>query len=64
MLPVIAAEKLADYIDVPETGFFTSEETETFKAGWRKQAIHVNQLNSIGGIQTDKVRHLHWITEQ
>ncbi len=30
MLPVIASEKLADYIDVfCETGFFSPEETET-----------------------------------
>ena len=57
MLPVIAAEKLADYIDVfCETNFFSPEETETIcKAGLRyglKPKLHVNQLDSIGGIET------------
>ena len=56
MLPVIAKEKLADYIDVfCETGFFSPEETETIcKAGISyglKPKLHVNQLNSIGGIE-------------
>lgn len=56
MLPVIAKEKLADYIDVfCETGFFSSEEMETIcKAGMSyglKPKLHVNQLNSIGGIE-------------
>ncbi len=56
MLPVIAKEKLADYIDVfCEKGFFSTEETETIcKAGMRyglKPKLHVNQLNSIGGIE-------------
>jgi imidazolonepropionase len=57
MLPVIAAEKLADYIDVfCETGFFSPEETEIIcRAGISyglKPKLHVNQLNSIGGIET------------
>ncbi|MDH7461366.1 imidazolonepropionase [Chitinophagaceae bacterium 26-R-25] len=56
MLPVIAKEKLADYIDVfCETGFFSPEEMETIcKAGMQyglKPKLHVNQLNSIGGIE-------------
>jgi imidazolonepropionase len=56
MLPVIAKEKLADYIDVfCETGFFSPEETEVIcKAGMSyglKPKLHVNQLNSIGGIK-------------
>ena len=56
MLPVIVAEKLADYIDVfCETGFFSPEETETIcRAGLAyglKPKLHVNQLNSIGGIE-------------
>jgi imidazolonepropionase len=56
MLPVIAKEKLADYIDVfCETGFFSPEETETIcRAGMSyglKPKLHVNQLNSIGGIE-------------
>jgi imidazolonepropionase len=57
MLPVIAREKLADYIDVfCETGFFSPAETETIcRAGMSyglKPKLHVNQLNSIGGIKT------------
>ena len=56
MLPLIAKEKLADYIDVfCETGFFSPEETETIcRAGMSyglKPKLHVNQLNSIGGIE-------------
>jgi len=56
MLPVIAAESLADYIDVfCETGFFSVEDTTLIcKAGAAyglKPKLHVNQLNSIGGIQ-------------
>src|SRR6185503_4896188 len=57
MLPVIAKEKLADYIDVfCETGFFSPEETEIIcKAGMSyglKPKIHANQLNLSGGVQT------------
>ncbi|HUZ59369.1 MAG TPA: imidazolonepropionase [Hanamia sp.] len=56
MLPVIAKEKLADYIDVfCENGFFSPEEMETIcEAGKKyglKPKLHVNQLNSIGGIE-------------
>jgi imidazolonepropionase len=57
MLPVIAKEKLADYIDVfCEEGFFSSAETEQIcKAGMEyglKPKIHANQLNLSGGVQT------------
>jgi imidazolonepropionase len=57
MLPVIAKEKLADYIDVfCETGFFSPEETETIcRAGMSyglKPKIHANQLNLSGGVET------------
>ena len=56
MLPVIANEKLADYIDVfCETSFFSPEETETIcRAGMSyglKPKIHANQLNLSGGTQ-------------
>lgn len=56
MLPVIAKEKLADYIDVfCENGFFSAEETERICLAGKKYGLkpklHVNQLNSIGGIQ-------------
>jgi imidazolonepropionase len=56
MLPGIAQNKLADYIDVfCETGYFSVEETEKIMAAGiqfgLKPKIHVNQFNSIGGIQ-------------
>jgi imidazolonepropionase len=56
MLPRIAEEQLADYIDVfCERGFFSPEEmTLVCKAGkdyGLLPKLHVNQLNSIGGIE-------------
>lgn len=56
MLPEIAAANLADYVDIfCETGYFTVAETEQIMAaGIRfglQPKIHVNQFNSIGGIQ-------------
>lgn len=74
MLPVIAAEELADYIDVfCETGFFSPAEMETIcKAGMAyglKPKLHINQLNSIGGIEKAvslnavSVDHLETMTE-
>jgi imidazolonepropionase len=75
MLPVIAKEKLADFIDVfCENGFFSPEETETIaRAGMRyglKPKLHVNQLNSIGGIEAGlklnalSLDHLETMTER
>ncbi|HEX4373915.1 MAG TPA: imidazolonepropionase [Puia sp.] len=75
MLPIIAKEKLADYIDVfCEKGFFNVEEMETIcKAGMNyglKPKLHVNQLNSIGGIQSGinlnalSLDHLENMTEE
>lgn len=57
MLPVIAKEKLADYIDVfCENSFFSPPEMETIcRAGLQyglKPKLHINQLNSIGGVQS------------
>jgi imidazolonepropionase len=74
MLPVIAKKKLADYIDVfCETGFFLPQEMETIcKAGMSyglKPKLHVNQLNSIGGIEAAiklnavSVDHLETMTD-
>ena len=74
MLPVIAQEKLADYIDVfCETGFFSPQEMETIcKAGMNyglKPKLHVNQLTSIGGVETAiklnalSVDHLETMTD-
>jgi len=56
MLPRIAAEGLADYIDVfCEEGFFTPEETIRIctagKAHGLKPKIHANQLQVSGGVQ-------------
>lgn len=56
MLPRIAKEKLADYIDVfCEKGFFSVEDTiRICEAGAKyglKPRLHVNQLSSIGGIE-------------
>jgi len=56
MIPMIAAEKLADYIDVfCETGFFSKEETMRIgNAGLQyglRPKIHANQLNLSGGVQ-------------
>ncbi|MEN0006251.1 MAG: imidazolonepropionase, partial [Bacteroidota bacterium] len=56
MLPNIAKEGLADYIDVfCEKGFFSVEETQALlQAGAKfglKPKIHTNQFNSMGGIQ-------------
>ena len=75
MLPVIAAENLANYIDVfCESGFFSVEEMEQIcHAGLRyglKPKLHINQLNSIGGLQSAikmnaiSVDHLETMTEQ
>jgi imidazolonepropionase len=57
MLPVIAKENLADFIDVfCETNYYTPEETDRIlKAGIAHgltPKVHVNQFTSIGGIQT------------
>lgn len=56
MLPRIGGEGLADYIDVfCEKGFFTVEELEKLceagKAYGLKPKLHINQLNSIGGVE-------------
>ena len=56
MIPAIAEEKLADYIDVfCEQGFFSQAETERIvEAGKQvgmKPRIHANQLHRSGGVQ-------------
>ncbi len=61
MIPAVAAEKLADYIDVfCDRGFFTVEETSRIlEAGARhgmRPKIHANELDYSGGIQAG-VRH-------
>lgn len=56
MIPAVAAEQLADYIDVfCEQGFFSEEETERIVEEGKKYGmtprIHANQLNRSGGVQ-------------
>lgn len=74
LLPVIAKENLADYIDAfCEKGFFSPEQTVRIcKAGEAyglRPKLHVNQLNSIGGIEAGiecnalSLDHLETLTE-
>lgn len=74
MLPAIADGGLADFIDVfCETGYFTPAEMgRILEAGATyglRPKVHVNQFNSIGGIQTAiahnslSVDHLEMMTE-
>src|SRR5690606_20076556 len=56
MIPAVAAEHLADYIDVfCEEGFFSPDETERIveegKRFGMRPRIHANQLNRSGGVQ-------------
>ncbi len=56
MLPRVAGEGLADYMDVfCEQGFFGLQETDRLlEAGWKyglKPKIHANQLHYSGGVQ-------------
>jgi len=75
MLPKIAQEKLANYIDAfCETGYFSVEETERImKAGKEyglRSKIHVNQFTAINGIATCvknnalSVDHLEIVTDK
>jgi imidazolonepropionase len=75
MLPVIAAEELADYIDVfCEQGFFSVQQTiqicEAGKQYGLQPKLHVNQLNSIGGVEAGialgaiSLDHLETMTAQ
>jgi imidazolonepropionase len=75
MIPAVAEEKLADYIDVfCETGFFSADETERIvnegKRFGMKPRIHANQLNRSGGVQVGvrtgavSVDHLENIGEE
>jgi len=56
MIPEISEQKLADYIDVfCEKGYFSVEQTQRILQTGKKHGlipkIHVNQFNSIGGVQ-------------
>ena len=72
MIPTVAAEELADYIDVfCDNGFFTVEDTDRMlnagmKYGMRPK-IHANELDFSGGVQVGvkynalSVDHLEYI---
>lgn len=75
MLPKIAEENLADFIDIfLETGYFSVEETERImEAGKRfglRSKIHVNQFTAISGIAACvkhnalSVDHLEIVTDE
>lgn len=75
MLPVIAAEDLADYIDVfCEENFFSVQEMQRIctagSSHGLKPKLHVNQLNSVGGLQAGielgaiSLDHLETMTAQ
>jgi imidazolonepropionase len=74
MLPKIAEENLADYIDVfLETGYFSVAETEAIMDAGKKYGlipkIHVNQFTAINGIEACvqngalSVDHLEIVTD-
>ncbi len=55
LMPVVAEEKLADYVDIfCEKGYFSVADTEVILEAGRRfgltPKIHVNQFNSIGGV--------------
>lgn len=75
MIPQVAEEKLAVYIDVfCEKGYFDTDQTERILKTGRRYGlipkIHVNQFNSIGGVQTGlkhkalSIDHLEIMTPQ
>ena len=75
MLPKIAQENLADYIDAfCETGYFSVEETERIMEAGKQYGlqakIHVNQFNAIDGIAACvkhnalSVDHLEIVTDE
>lgn len=75
MIPAVAAEGLADFVDVfCDTGFFTVEETDRIlEAGARyglRPKIHANELAVSGGVQVGvahkalSVDHLERIGEE
>lgn len=56
IMPKIADEKLADFVDIfCETGYFSVEDSELIMEAGKKYGltpkIHVNQFNAIGGVQ-------------
>ena len=56
VIPKVAAQNLADYIDIfCETGYFSVADTELILSAGKKHGlipkIHVNQFTAIGGVQ-------------
>jgi len=75
MLPKVAEENLADYVDIfCEKGYFTVEDTTRLLEAANKLGIqaktHVNQFNSIGGVKASvdlgalSVDHLEEMKEE
>ncbi len=75
MLPKVAEEKLADYVDIfCEKGYFTVDDTKKLLKTANKFGIkaktHVNQFNAIGGIKASvdlgalSVDHLEEMNEE
>jgi len=75
MLPLIAADELADYVDVfCDRGFFTMQETERILMAGIKQGmkgkVHANELANSGGVQVGikynalSVDHLEYIDDE
>ncbi|MCK9399719.1 MAG: imidazolonepropionase [Bacteroidales bacterium] len=75
MIPLVAAEELADYIDVfCDRGFFSVEDTDRIlNAGMKyglRPKIHANELGSTGGVQVGvkynalSVDHLEYLGKE
>lgn len=75
MLPKVASEKLADYVDIfCEEGYFSVADTNRLLAAAKPYGlipkIHVNQFNAIGGVEAGvnhealSVDHLEVITDE
>lgn len=75
ILPKVAQQQLADYIDIfCEKGYFSLQDTHRLLAAARKYGlkpkIHVNQFNSIGGVKAGvehnalSVDHLEVMNEE
>jgi len=75
ILPKVAQQSLAEYIDIfCEQGYFTVDNTNKLLSAAKKYGlkpkIHVNQFNSIGGVQAGvendalSVDHLEVMTEE
>ena len=75
MLPKVAGEKLADYVDIfCEKGYFTVDDTKKLLKAANKFGIkaktHVNQFNAIGGVKASvdlgalSVDHLEEMNEE